>query len=507
MNDNKKIALNTTILYIKLAISVIIGLYTSRIILLSLGVDDYGLYSVVGGIVTIMNFLGASMLSTSYRFLAIEMGKGENGNLNKIYNTVFITHVVLAIFLIVVGETIGVYYINNYLNVEPQKIPDALYVLHWSLISSAFVVISVPSNGLIIAREKFLFTTSVEIGRSILKLLMVIGLNYYSGNKLRLFAIIMVIFNLILPICYTLYCFIKEKKIVKFKLNTEWKSYKEIISYALWIMIGSLATMLQTQGAIILVNSFFTLAMNAAYGIANQVNSYIQMLGKSLGQATVPQIMKSYSAGNKGRTMFLVFVISKYSFFLMLFPSISLLISIENILKIWLSNVPQYSTAFILCMLINGLVYTLECGFDSAIQATGKIKLNQIGFSIISLSVFPTAFILYKLGAPAYTITMVSIIASIANIIFHSFILRRLTNFRFKDYYTQTLKPAFKVLIFTILVSIYLRYEINIENIWLSVVLKTIISLLSTSIIIMIFGINKAERDKIRFIIKKKFKY
>ena len=272
-------------------------------------------------------------------------------------------------------------------------------------------------------------------------------------------------------------------------------------------MIGSLATMLQTQGAIILVNSFFTLAMNAAYGIANQVNSYIQMLGKSLGQATVPQIMKSYSAGNKGRTMFLVFVISKYSFFLMLFPSISLLISIENILKIWLSNVPQYSTAFILCMLINGLVYTLECGFDSAIQATGKIKLNQIGFSIISLSVFPTAFILYKLGAPAYTITMVSIIASIANIIFHSFILRRLTNFRFKDYYTQTLKPAFKVLIFTILVSIYLRYEINIENIWLSVILKTIISLLSTSIIIMIFGINKAERDKIRFIIKKKFKY
>ena len=142
MNDNKKIALNTIILYLKLIISIIIGLYTSRIILLALGIEDYGLYSVIGGIVTIMNFLGSSMLSTSYRFIAIEMGKGENGNLNKIYNTVLFIHIILSIFLIILGETVGVYYINNYLNVNPERIPDALFVLHLSLISSAFVVIS-----------------------------------------------------------------------------------------------------------------------------------------------------------------------------------------------------------------------------------------------------------------------------------------------------------------------------------------------------------------------------
>lgn len=504
MNDNKKIALNTIILYLKLIISIIIGLYTSRIILLALGIEDYGLYSVIGGIVTIMNFLGSSMLSTSYRFIAIEMGKGGNGNLNKIYNTVLFIHIILSIFLIILGETVGVYYINNYLNVNPERIPDALFVLHLSLISSAFVVISVPSNGLIIAREKFVFSALVEIGRTVLKLFMIIALSYYIGNKLRMFAVIMAIFNMILPISFSLYTYVKERDVVKFKFNVNFQDYKEIFSYAMWIMFGSLAAMVQTQGAAILVNKFFTLIMNAAYGIASQVNGYVQMLVKSLGQATVPQIMKSYSSGNQKRTMTLVFVISKFSFFLMLFPVASLLISIEDVLKIWLKDVPPYATVFIFFMLINGLIYTLECGFDSAIQATGKIKMSQIGYSIIGLSVFPISYLCYRFGAPVYTIIIVTIFASICNIIFHSYILNKLTDFTFKDYLLHTLKPAMKVLSVVIFISLFIRYGIIIDNIWLSLIVKTSISLLSTFLFIFFIGLNKVERNKIQTLIKNK---
>ena len=190
MNDNKRIIINTAILYIKLVFSVLIGLYTSRIILLALGASDYGLYAVVGGIVSLMNFFGTTMTSTSYRFLAIEIGKGAIGDPNKIYNTVFIIHISLALLLIVIGETIGCWYINNLLNIDSDKIPDALFVLHWSLIACAFSVIAVPSNGLLIAKENFLFSAIFEIGRAILKLIMVILLAYYMGNRLKMFAII-----------------------------------------------------------------------------------------------------------------------------------------------------------------------------------------------------------------------------------------------------------------------------------------------------------------------------
>ena len=497
MNDNRKIILNTAILYVKLIFSVLIGLYTSRVILLALGVADYGLYAVVGGVVSLMNFFGTTMLSTSYRFLAIEMGKGEKGNLNKVYNTVFIIHVVLAIFLLLVGETIGCWYVDNFLNVDRTQIPDALFVLHWSLIACGLSVIAVPSNGLLVAREKFLFTAICEIGRMVLKLFMVILLAHYIGNRLRMYAMIICVINLTVPVCNMIYCRIKEQEIVRFRFNQSWKDYKKIFSYCGWIMLGSAACMGQSQGSSIIINLFFNTVMNAAYSVAVQVNGYVQMLVRSLGQATIPQIMKNYGSGNAERSLHLVFVICRYSFFLMIVPVATLIISLDKILVLWLKEPPAYASGFIFFMLINALIYTLECGFDALIQSTGNIKNNQIGFSLIQFMLLPVAYMLYSHGASVYSITIVNIILSVFVILFHCYILQKQTNFTYLEYFSCTIYPAIKVFIVIVGLIILLRYVIKIDNIIVSVLLKSIMAVSSMSFSICYIGLNKIERGYI----------
>ena len=191
MNDNKKIAFNTLILYAKLIITIVISFMVSRYVLKALGASDFGLYNVVGGVVAMMNLLATSMVATSYRFVAVELGKGEKGNVNKVYNTIFTIHVALAALLVLIGETVGVYYIHNYLNVAVEKIPDAAFVLRLSIWATAFTVISVPADGLIVAKEKFVYTAILKIATSLLTLLLVIYLSYYGGNRLRVYAVIM----------------------------------------------------------------------------------------------------------------------------------------------------------------------------------------------------------------------------------------------------------------------------------------------------------------------------
>lgn len=499
MNDNKKIAVNTTILYFKLLINIILGLYTSRLVLQALGAEDFGLYAVVGGIVSLMNFLGTTMIATSYRFIAVELGKGEKGNPNKIYNTVLIIHIILALLLLAIGETIGIFYIENFLNVPPEKIGDALYVLHWSLIATIFVVLSIPSNGLIVAKEKFVFISIIETTSTILKFIAIIYLAYYNGNKLRMYAIIMAIFNVFIPICYTIYCHFKEYKTAKWHFNKSTKDYKEIIKYAFWIMLGATACIAQTQGAAILINRFFTTITNAAFGIASQVNNYVLMFVRNLSQATVPQIMKSYSAGNQERSMTLVYNLSKYSFFLMLLPTLPLLISINAILKLWLGDVPKETNIFTNLMLINGLVGTLGGGFDACIQSTGKIRKNQIGFSLISVLLIPITFILYKLNMPSYSIAATNIVTSIAIILFQMKILITATSFKVSEYLRITLFYILKVLVIVIPISLilYKTFSDSIHDTFIKIAICGISILLS----IYYLGLSAEEKQIITKII------
>lgn len=205
MNENKKIAINTIILTIKLIISIVVSFVVSRLLLEALGVDNYGLYNVIGGIVAMLNLVGTSMVATSYRYLSIEIGRGDEGNPQKVYSTLSVIHISLAILLLVFGELIGYYYVEHYLNVTNASIADAQFLLVFSLIGAAASVVAVPSNGLLIAKENFLTISLVEIGKTLFNLVIAIVLIKYGGNRLRLYAVLMAVCSFILPVGYYLY--------------------------------------------------------------------------------------------------------------------------------------------------------------------------------------------------------------------------------------------------------------------------------------------------------------
>lgn len=504
MNDNKRILLNTGVLYVKLILTTIIGLVSSRLILSALGVDDYGLYSVVGGIVTFMNVIGTTMVSVSYRYIAVELGKGESGNPNKIYNTVYVIHLVIALCLILVGETIGLFYIDNYLNVDSSKIPDAEFVLHASLITTAFSVMSVPSNGLIIAREKFIFTSLTEISVAIMKLILVIWLGSYLGNRLRAFALIMAAITIATRLAYMLYCRKKDADIIKWNFNKNKKDYKDVFCFAWWSLFGAMAVMGKEQGAALIINFFFGTALNAAFGLASQVNRYILTFSRSLNQAAVPQIMKSYGGGNQDRSLNIVYAITRITALIMMIFIIPLVFCMEDVLKLWLKEVPNYTSIYATWMLINGFVMALGSGFDPCIQSTGNIRNNEIGYGLINLLLLPIIWVLYKLGYPPFINVIVMVFLSFCTRLFQIFILKKQTEFVIRKYLKVSIFPTLLTVVIAVVPLLILRIFWGHE-VWQTLVFITI-CVLWTLLSIWIAGVNKKEKSMLLSFVNNKIK-
>ena len=505
MNDNKRIAVNTVFLYAKFIITTVVSLVMSRVVLQALGASDYGLYNIVGGVVAMLNTLGTSMVATSYRYMAVEIGKGEDGNPNKIYNTVVVVHFALALFLLVIGETLGVFYVNNYLNVDPLKIPDALFVLHLSLLTTAFSIITIPMNGLIIAREKFLFTSVVESLSAVVKLAFAFILIHYAGNRLRCYAVMLAIIQFAVPLSYQIYCRINDADIVKWQLNKNKKDYKELLGFAWWILLGAMAVIGRIQGAAMIINYFFGTILNAAFGLASQVYQAVSSFTSTLRQSTVPQIMKNQGHGNEDRALNLVYAISRYSYLLMMLMAVPIMLNLNFILKLWLGNPPAYTKIFVIFMLINGMISNLGAGFDASIQSTGKIRKNQIGYSLINLSLLPIVFVLYKLGFPPYVNVMCMVLLSIITLIFQIGIMTDLTKFSVKTYIHITIKPTVLSTIFAVLPLFIIK--MFLPDSILITVLYVILSFAWTLLSIYIAGLDVNEKriihDKVKLILRR----
>lgn len=500
--NNRTIAKNTVALYIKLIVSIIINFVSARLILDALGANDYGLYNVVGGVVAMLNVLGVAMIATSYRYMAVEIGKGESGNPNKIYNTVFLVHILLAIAVMFIGETLGVFYINNYLNVELGKIDDALFVLHFSLITCAINVVTVPINGLIIAREKFIYTSVIEIIYYSAKMLCVVFLLYVSDDKLRMYAVMMAVCQLILPIAYQIYCNRTDQDVIKWHFNKVWYDYKEVLIFAFWIFIGAFSSIVKMQGAALIINIFFGTLLNAAFGLASQINGATTQFTTTLRQAVIPQIMKGYASGNEERSLELVYRISRYSYLLMLIPSLPIIICINGVLKIWLGNPPEYTSIFIVLMLINGIVANLCAGFDATIQASGKIRKNQIGFSLINLSLLPIIYLLYQFGFPPYVNTIAMIFLSLVIIVFQCYIMKDLSAFKVSIYIKRTIIPSIATTIVVVLPLLFIISWANASI--MNTLISAVLCVTWTTTIVFILGLDKSEKNMLKNIVLSK---
>lgn len=495
MNDNKRIVVNTGILYGKLVITTIIGLLSSRYILLSLGSSDFGLYSVVGGIVTFLNVIGVTMVSTSYRFLAVRLGTGDLNKLSQTYSCLSLIHWILALLLLAIGEIVGLYYINNYLVVAPDKLADAQFVFHVSLLTAAVTVINVPASGLTIAKEKFLFTSAVEIIVAIARLVLVILMMTYLGNRLRFYAFIMLGIQVLTTIIYQTYCYHNDRKVVRFRLNKRKEDYREIASFTGWSLLGATAYIGNTQGAAIIINRFFGTVLNAAYGIASQVNSYTNTFIRGITQAAVPQIMKSYGAGNQERSLRLVYIICRISSLALLLLFIPMISFTNEILVIWLKEPPEFAVEFVAFLLITLFISVLGSGFDSCIQSTGKIRNNEVVYALVCLIQLPIMFIAYGFGAPPYFNAIILCVATLIQKIYQIHLLSRIASFVFSTYLKETVKPVFFTLLATLTPIMIIKQIITLSTVS-SVVLALIYEMWVLAAIYM-FGLKQMERVQI----------
>jgi O-antigen/teichoic acid export membrane protein len=433
-SDNRLIVKNSLILYVKLFITSAIGIFTSRIVLQSLGASDYGLYNVVGGIVVLVNILNTSLTSTTYRYIAFEIGQNQPESINKVFNISLVLHGFMAVLVILFVETLGIYYVNYYLNVAADKIADAIFVLRMSVLAVVSSIFGIPFRGLLVATEKFAVQAIIEVTFVLIRIPALIWLYVYSGNQLRFYAILTVVISIALTVATIVYCRKKMTRYVQWHFQKGFCKYREMLGFSSWILIGALSCIGRIQGAALIINAFFGVTINASFAIANSLNQIVLMVSQNLGQAAIPQITKSYSGGNTERSMDIVSYISKYSFFLLMLPAIPILLETKYLLHLWLGVVPQYTEIFCKLIIINSLAECLGAGIPAMVAATGKIKWFQIIMGGISLLTLPIAYYCCKLGCPPHIILVVQIVIALVNAIIGQVLLKKIIAFDVKRF-------------------------------------------------------------------------
>lgn len=393
--NNKRIAKNTLFLYIRMLLTMVVTLYTSRVVLQTLGVDDYGIYNIVGGVIVMLNFISSSLSGACSRFITYALGKGNKDELKSLFSAILFIHLALALLIFIFGETIGLWFVNNKLIIPAERMNAAFWVYQCSVLTAIISVISVPYNSLIIAHEKMSAFAYISIIEVTLKLFVVFTLNLLSYDKLIVYAILILCVQIIIRFIYTKYSakhFNESKSLPCWQLNR----IKEIGFYAVWTMNGNLAFIGYTQGVNILLNMFFGPVVNAARGIAIQVESAVMTFVSNFLTAIKPQIIKSYATGECDYMHKLVIVASKYGFFLMMFITFPLLLLIEPVLHLWLGIVPDHTGTFVKIMLFSGLLTPLSRVLITSIHATGNIKKFQLYEGTSLLMILPIAYFLLK---------------------------------------------------------------------------------------------------------------
>lgn len=496
-DNNKTIAKNTVVIYIRLITVALIGLLSTRFIVKALGAEDYGLYNVVGSIVVMINLVNTVMITTTYRFIAFEMGKKEEGDINKIFNISLSIHILLAIVVFILGATIGLFYINNYLNVSVDKLPDAIFVFWMSLTACLFSIISIPYQGLLTAMEKFSTIAIIEILRNVFILIISIILLSYLGNRLRLYALLMFGAIVIVSFLFIGICEWRYRNYVKIGLQTDKKVYKEMFSFSSWIAIGAVASVGQSQGSSMIMNYFFGTILNAAYGVAQTINNFVGHFSGSIANAATPQITKSYSGDNEQRAINLASYISKYTVFLMLIFSVPILLETEFLINLWLGkdSVPEYAVVLSQLMIINLLIQGLGSGLISLVQATGKIKWFQIILSGTSLMALPLSWALYKIGFPPQTIVYCFMGMALLNVVWRQLLLNKLINFDVM----RLLKISYFKIIYVVLCLLPLFYLVHqFDDGWIRCLIVIPISVIYTLCVMWLVGSEQWEREKIK---------
>ena len=496
--SNKRIAKNTLIVNIRLFVTMIVGLFTTRYVLQALGASDYGLYNVVAGVLAMITFISSSMSATTTRFINFEIGK-KDGNVNRIFNVSQIIHIILAIIILILAETIGVFYIINYLNVAPGKEDDAMFVFQVSTIVACIGIINAPYQGLLVAQEKFSTIAKVEILNTLLKLVLVLSLFLFRDNIIRIYSVYMSLMTFVLFVAYHKICIQYWPDIVKWNTKHTKGYFREIMIFCNYDVLASGALVLRDQGTQLLINIFFSTGANAAYSIARTVQNYVNVLSSNIDSAAGPRITQDFSAGNWVESENLTINIGRYCLLLTMLVIFPLIVELDFVLQIWLGVVPAGTTEFCQLTLVLSFVSATSSGITRMINAAGKIKWFKIEFTILYLLCIPAIFISFKMGLSPIVVVVFFIIADLISRIIQLVLLKTIVGFnslRFvKEAYIRPLIICAVMIVFILLLNILIP-EMNI--------LKIILVLCMVSLLDILIGLTKNERVLLGSTIKRK---
>lgn len=421
--NTKRIAKNTAMLYVRMLLTMGVTLYTSRVVLNVLGVEDYGIYNVVGGIVVMFSFLNNVMILSVQRFFSYEIGRGNDLKVAQIYRTSLVVHAYVCIAFFVLAETLGLWFLNSCLNIPGDRMVAANWVYQFSVLGGIINILRIPYNALIISYEKMSFYAYVSIVEVILKLGIVYFLLVITSDRLIVYACLVFVVLLIITFIYRRYC-IHFFRITQIKSSFNRSVFKELISFSGWSLLLGVSNLGASQGINMIFNVFHGVVINAALGIANQVGGAVNQFVGNFQTALNPQLIKSYATGEREHLHKLIYEGSKLSFFLMLFVSWPIILNAEYVLALWLKIVPEYSVAFVQWILIYCLVDTLINPLAVVVQATGKIREYQIVCSVYVLLNIPLAFVLIYFSLNPVYVFVGRVIINIASLLWRLYYVK-----------------------------------------------------------------------------------
>lgn len=492
ISDNSRIAKNTLLLYLRQLLVLVVSLYTSRVVLATLGVSDYGIYNVVGSVVTMFVFIRSAMGNATNRYIAFALGKGNKDDLKRIFSTCLHVHVILAIIIVVLSESVGLWLLYNKLEIPADRMVASFWVMQFSIVTCAVGVLCVPYDAEIIAHEKMSIYTVISILDVFLKLGAVFLLRLFGFDKLILYAFFLLCIQLMDRIIYSIYCkrnfpetrhaTIRDKVLVK-----------EMFGFAGWNLLGNMAAIANTPILNVLLNMFFGPVVNAARGIAVQVQGAVKSFIQNFQLAVIPQITKNYAADNLQRMHTLIISCSKLSYFLFLCMALPICLETKYILSLWLVEVPDHTASFLRLVFCVMLIESWEQPLHTANLATGKIKKFQTIKGVSLLMVLPISYIALRKGASAEGVFIIQFIVTLVSLLIQLFMIRPLIRLSLRRYFSEVFFRSFVVTIIASIIPFLLF--LWLPESFLSFLVVVLTSVLLVMIVAFFIGMNKVEKQ------------
>ena len=497
--DNKRIAKNTAMLYIRMIILMAVTLYTSRVILAVLGVDDYGIYSLIGGIIALFSFISHALVQAMQRFFNVALGLQDRKRYHRVYVMGYNIFFLFSAFLLIVGETVGLWFVNNKLNIPAGRETAAFWVYQIPIITLIVQLLRTPDNASIIAHERMNFYAYISVGEALIKLGIVFLLKLFTFDKLILYVLLYLAASAFINLIYKIYC---NNKFEECRYNWLWDKslFKELLSFSGWTLLSNGSRTVTMQGENIFLNQYYSVSVNAARGVASQVYNAVNTFLTNFVTAFNPQLTKSFAAGEMKEHFSLLFRASKFSFYLLLVLVIPIIFNLESLLGAWLVEVPKYTREFCEFVLLAYLVDALVKPLGTSISANGNIKGIQISIAVVFVIQLFASFFALRAGWPPYIVSVFILVSHSVHYLFYIYFCKKLCGLDLTTYFKQVLLPLIPICIISPILPWYLqRFS---TGIWVALGL-CVADVLWVLLFVWLLGLDKAEKGFVKSTITK----